>query len=215
MCTSLQPRRGSSSTHPVSRPLAVSPGAAEQGCVSGWCPAGPGQGRRRWRARRARRFCRSGCCCLCCPSSRGRLLAPLCTTRRAAEEAARGPAGGRGAPSPGAALKTHPAQSHPGPDSSAVPTSPHHSYKVLVWTCLQPSLLIFFLGHCMILFFPDTHTVLSQARRAFSANTAFGEQCPVLHPLLHTRPSCAPIPGIPLHPHPTWPQTTALVSPLS
>lgn len=109
------PRCAPASTHPASPQLAVPPRAVVPGCVSGWCPAGRGRGRRRWRARRARCFCPSGCCCPCCPSSRGRLLVParVHTTRRAEGEAARGPAGARGAPSPGAALKTHRAQPHP------------------------------------------------------------------------------------------------------
>lgn len=85
------------------------------------------------------------------------------------------------------------------PRFKCCPHVPPHSYKVLVWTCLQPSLLIFSLGHCMILFFPDTHTVLSQARRAFSAITAFGEQC------IPTSPSAQQAQLFPQHRHPSAP----------
>lgn len=160
--------------------------------MSGWCPAGPGQGRRRWRARRARRFCRSGCCCLCCLSSRGRLLAPACTTRRAAEEAARGPAGGRGAPSPGAALKTHPAQSHPGPDSSAVPTS--HPTATRCWSgCVSSPLalsLCLFLP-CVILFFL-THTQYFPR-----PDVLFLQSQPLGSSALSYIPFCTPGPAVP------------------
>lgn len=109
--------------HPVSHWPLVSPGAVGLGCVMGWYPGVPGQGRRRWRARRAQQFCPSGCCCLCCPSLRGRLpaLGWACKTRRAEAEAERGLMGGHGAPFPRAALKTHTGQSHPGSNACAVP----------------------------------------------------------------------------------------------
>lgn len=130
---------GSGRAHPVSRRPLVSPGAAGPGCVTRWPRAAHGRGRRRWRARRARCFCPSGCCCLCCPFWCGRLPAPgqACRTRRAAEEAVKGPMGGHGAPSPRAALKTRGGQSHPSSNVSAVPSS--HPRATRHWSgCLQP-----------------------------------------------------------------------------
>lgn len=119
------PDGGSGRAHPVSRWPLVSPGAVGLGCVTGWCPGVPGRGRRRWQARRAPQFCPSGCCCPCCPSLHGRLLAlgQACKTRRAEVEALRGLMGGHGAPFPRAALKTQRGQSHPGSNICAVPCS--------------------------------------------------------------------------------------------
>lgn len=216
MCTSLLPRRGVQQHSPSFSPAGRAPGGRGAGLCVGVVPSRPRPGKEAVAGQKSSALLSVWVLLSLLPVFAWEAAGTGVHDKEGSGGGSEGPGGWSWCSFPRSSPENTPSSVTSRPRFKCCPHVPPHSYKVLVWMCLQPSrpLTLLISSLCDTLF-PDTHTVLSQARRAFSAITALGEQCPVLHPLLHTRPSCAPVPGIPLHPHPMWPQTTALVSPLS